>query len=357
MKQGLARRTFVAGLASYAAISVWPAKLGAQVPVGFRIIASGEAFARLISTSAQLETIAEIAGLRGEGPVWRNGELWLSDLLASRIYAASLDGVTRIVAENAGGTPDRSVPTIQGPNGLANWRNGALLICRTGFRDIGIMARGGSLSSFVPDFHGKRFNSPNDIAVHRDGSVWFTDPPLGLPGHPLARPAWPNDPPRAVPYPLDQQIPFSGVYRFGDGAVTAAITDMSAPNGLAFSPDGRTLYVNNALPDMYVRAYRVARDGSLSHGREIFRFPAGTPQDRGLPDGLKVDARGNLWMCGPGGIHVIAPSGRLLGRIELPARATNLAFGDDGKSLFIISNPRILRLRTRVRGNVLPFAT
>lgn len=349
------RRALLAGMAGTMALAGWTSALRAQVQSQpqpqFRIVSHDPRFDRLVAPGTALETIAEIPGMRGEGPLWRKDALWISDMLASRVIEVRLDGKTRTLAENAGGVPNRAIPTVQGPNGMANWHDGAVLLCRSGWRDIGILKRDGSIFAFIPDFNGKRFNSPNDIAVHRDGSVWFTDPPLSLPGHPLARSAYPNDPPRAVPYPLDQQIPFNGVYRWKAGKIEAIITDMIAPNGIAFSPDGRTVYVNNALPDMYARAYRVARDGSLSHGREIFRFPPGTPQDRGLPDGLKTDIHGNLWMSGPHGIYVIAPSGKLLGQILLPSRSTNLAFGDDGASLFIVSNPHVLRIRTRTKGN------
>jgi gluconolactonase len=321
----------------------------------FQIISLDPAFDRLIAPDIPLETIVKFPSLRGEGPIWRNGQLRILDMRQAQVIEVALDGTHRVVLENAGGRMSADVPTLQGANGQANWRDGAVLLCRAGLRDIGVMYRNGKTGTFIPDFEGRRFNSPNDIVVGKDGSVWFTDPPLSLPGHPRARPADPATPPASMIRPMDKQIPFNGVFRFKDGKLTAAITDMPTPNGLAFSPDGKVLYVSNTEPDMFVRAYAVGEDGTLSDERELIRIPADNPYGTGLPDGLKVDSEGNVWTTGPGGLLIISPSGKMLGRIQLPSRSTNIAFGDDYKSLFIISNPNIYRLRTRVSGLIAPF--
>jgi gluconolactonase len=324
----------------------------AQAPAlrSFEIISVDPSFSRLVSPDATLETITTFPQLRGEGLLWHDGKLRLSEMRTGQIIEVALDGTRRILAENAVGLMSDEVPTLQGPNGQVNWRDGAVLVCRHGPRDVAIMYRDGRIEPFIADFEGKRFNSPNDIVVGKDGSIWFTDPPLALPGHPFARAADPNAPASSLIRPMDQQIPFSGVFRYKDGKLSAVVTDMPAPNGLAFSPDGRVLYINNTQPDMYVRAYDVADDGTLHDERELARIPSDTGYGAGVPDGLKIDKKGNLWMTGPGGILVYSPAGKLLGRIQLPARATNLTFGEDFRSLFIISNPHIYRIRTIVRG-------
>jgi gluconolactonase len=316
----------------------------------FQIFSIDPSFNRLVSPNVKLETITTFPQLRGEGLLWRNGKLQLSELRTGQVIEVTLDGNRRVLAENAGGSMSKDIPTLQGPNGQVNWRDGAVLLCRNAARDIAVMRSDGTIESFISDYEGKRFNSPNDITVGKDGSVWFTDPPLALPGHPWARAADPNAPPSSLIRPMDKQIPFNGVFRFKDGKLTAVVTNMTAPNGLAFSPDGKTLYVNNAQPEMFVRAYAVASDGTLSDGRDLFRIPTEHSYGAGVLDGLKVDRKGNLWMTGPGGIWVLSPHGKLLGRIQLPSRATNLTFGDDYRSLFIVSNPHVYRIRTRVLG-------
>lgn len=321
----------------------------------FQIISMDPAFERLIALDTPLETVVTFSSLRGEGPVWRSGKLRILDMRQAQVIEVALNGAHRVVLENAGGVMRPNVPTLQGANGQANWRDGAVLLCRAGLRDIGVMYQDGRTDTFIANYKGHRFNSPNDIVVAEDGSVWFTDPPLSLPGHPRARAADPTAPPPKTPPIMDKQIPFNGVFRFKDGRLTAVITDLPTPNGLAFSPDGKVLYVANTEPEMFIRAYTVKADGTLSGERDLIRFPAENAFGTGLPDGLKVDRKGNVWTTGPGGLLVISPDGQLLGRIQLPSRATNIAFGDDYKSLFVVSNPHVYRIRTRVRGVIAPF--
>ena len=356
------RLTAVAGALLFAvhamAQSLGPAATAPGAPAAlrpFQIISMDPAFEQLIAADAKLETLVTFPQLRGEGPVWHKGKLRISDLRTGQVIEVSLDGTYRIVLENAGGPMSPDIPTLQGPNGQVNWRNGAVLLCRSALRDIGILRRDGTVGTFIPDYEGKRFNSPNDVIVGKDGTIWFTDPPLALPGHPWARAADPDAPPSSLVRSMDKQIPFNGVFRFKNGKLTAVVTDMPAPNGLALSPDGKVLYINNAQPEMYVRAYAVGENGTLSDGRELFRIPSDGTYGTGVLDGLKVDTEGNLWMSGPGGIFILSPAGKLLGRIQLPSRSTNITFGDDFRSLFIVSNPNIYRIRTRVLGLVPPF--
>ena len=320
-----------------------------QQPAGqprpFQIFPLDPAFNRLVAPGTQLETIATITGAKGEGPLWRKGRLQFSDQKGGAIYEVNLDGTYRVLLEMAGGPMDPNAGVDQGPNGQAPWKLGSVVFTRNGHRDIARMDRNGEVTSLVAAWEGKRFNSPNDLVVGRDGTIWFSDPPYGLPGI--------NRPPGSGP-PPDRQIPFSGVFRFKDGKVTPVITDMDRPNGIGLSPDGRTLYVSNTRP-FYMRAYAIGRDGTLSNMREVIRIPEDHPYGRGAFDGLKIDSRGNIWTTGPGGLWILAPDGKPLGRIQLPAFASNLAFGDDYKSLFLTSGPDIYRIRTRVKGQTPAF--
>ena len=190
-----------------------------------------------------------------------------------------------------------------------------------------------------PWFGGKRLNSPNDLAVGPDGAIWFTDPPYGLEG--------------VDESPLKEQSA-NRVYRLApDGEVTAVESDLHFPNGIAFSPDGRTLYVSNSDPKKAVIvAFDVSPGGRVSHRRVFADMTAlaakGLP---GLPDGMSVDERGNLWATGPGGVHVLTPQGRELGLISTGVAISNCTFGgQDGRTLFMTSTHAIAGLQTNVRG-------
>lgn len=333
-----------------------PPAMTAPAPRPFRVITLDPGFERLIAPDVTVQRIATIPGLRGEGPIWHKDRLWLSDMAGNRIIDVARDGHVRIVATGAGGTTTPGHPTLQGPNGLANWRNSSVLVARQGARDVAVLDRRGRMKPVVADLGGRRFNSPNDVVAGPDGAVWFTDPPLSLAWHPLSRPARVGASPTAPGHKADQQIPFAGVFRVHGAVARPVIEDMATPNGLAFSPDGRTLYVNNAYPDMYLRAYTVGRGGALSNGRELYRIPPDTGWGTGVPDGMKIDVAGNIWMTGPGGLLVLSPGGTLLGRIQLPNRATNFTFGDD-RALYVVSSPDILRIATRIVGFAAPYSS
>jgi len=257
-----------------------------------------------------------------------------------------MDGGYRVLLDKASGRIDPTSRVNQGPTSLAIWKSGQILIARQAARDIGVLSPDGDVRSLIPHLDGKRFNSPNDMVVGRNGTIWFTDPPFGLPSF---------DRTPGAPPPPDKDIPFNGVFRWKAGKVQAMVTDMTMPNGIDLSPDGKVLYVANSIPQMYIRAYDVGRDGSLSNPRDFVRFAANSPMGRGVPDGLKVDARGNVWTTGPGGIIVLSPDGRMLGRIQTPAMTSNIAFGEDGSSLFLTSGVNIYRIRTLTRGQSPPF--
>ena len=183
-------------------------------------------------------------------------------------------------------------------------------------------------------FEGKRLNSPNDLVFAPDGSLWFTDPPYGLIDQD-------QDPAK--------ELAFNGVYRYAGGKLTAPIRDLTRPNGLGFSADGKTLYVCNSEPDMHVARYEVAADGSVSNASRFISYPGSAPD---VPDGLKLDTADNLWTTGPGGIRILTPDGKVLGQIKLPEVAANLGWADGGETLYITATSSVYRLRVKTRGKM-----
>jgi len=200
-----------------------------------------------------------------------------------------------------------------------------------GARQIVRVAADHSLTPVVSRFEGKRFNSPNDLGFAKDGALYFTDPPYGL--------AKQDDDPA-------KELAFNGVYRFANGRVQAVVRNLNRPNGLAFSPDYKTLYVNNSDPAKnLVMRYDVAADGALVNGRV---FADLTSKVDGLADGLKVDAKGNLYSTGPGGVWVLSPAGTHLGTIQPPETPANCGWGDDGKTLYMTAVTSVYRVTTLV---------
>jgi gluconolactonase len=222
-----------------------------------------------------------------------------------------------------------------GSNGLTLDPEGRLTVCEHGNRRITRLEPDGRVTVLADRFEGKRLNSPNDLVYRSDGTLYFTDPPFGLPkAH--------DDPAR--------ELGFTGVFCLRNGELRVVAKDLTGPNGLAFSPDEKFLYVAN-WDEMakVVRRYDVNADGSLANGRVFFDMtPA--PGAEAL-DGVKVDARGNLWVSGPGGVWVISPQGRHLGTLRAPQLPANLAWGDaDGRSLYMTARSGLYRLRLNVAG-------
>lgn len=195
-------------------------------------------------------------------------------------------------------------------------------------------------SVFLDSYNGKKLNSPNDIVFAPDGSLWFTDPPYGLNG---------------MDKSPDKELSFNAVFRYAHGKLEPAITDMTRPNGIGFSPDGKILYVSNSGPKMYVKAFDVGPDGKLSNGRILISYPDHSAGP-GVPDGLKVDMAGNVWTTGPGGIRIVTPQGKVLGKIKLPEVAANLGFAGDGHTLYITASTSIYRLHTKIAGEMPLYA-
>ena len=317
-------------------------KLPPFPPRPFQLISLDPAFDDLIAPGTELTTVATLPPVGiSEGVMWRQGKVWVCDQRGG-IYAVAPDGSWGMVVEKDAWpiAPDRLENA--GPGGQAAWKDGATLMTRQGPRDIGLRDRDGRITAFASAYDGKKLNSPNDLTVARDDAVWFTDPPFGVEGffRPNGR-------------PVDKPLDFNGVFRVKDGKVSAMITDMVRPNGIVFSPDGKTLYVSGSAP-AEVRAYDVGRDGALGKARVFASFPADTPFGRGQPDGMKVDAKGDLWLIGAGGLLVYNPAGKLLGRVQLPMMGTNITFGDaDYRSVYISTyGDKLYRLRTKVKGQL-----
>jgi gluconolactonase len=224
-----------------------------------------------------------------------------------------------------------------GSNGLTVDGQGRLVLCEHGDRRVSRLEPQGGKLTLADQFDGKRLNSPNDVVVKSNGDVYFTDPPYGLPK------LWDS--------PL-RELDFCGVYRISarDRKVTLLSKDLNRPNGLAFSPDEKTLYVANSDKRAIWMAYPVLDDGTLGPGRVFADVSAMMGQRKGAPDGMKVDREGNLWATGPGGVLVIAPDGTLLGRIDTGEATANCAWGDDGSTLYITADMYLCRVKTTTRG-------
>ena len=285
----------------------------------------------LVAPGAVIEKVA--GGFQfTEGPLWRpDHTLWFSDVPGNVVRSVTPEGKVTVLLEKAGGVSTAPAGSLIGPNGMAEAPDGSVWMAQHGDRRIVRVAPDRTLTPVVSTFEGKRFNSPNDLAFARDGALYFTDPPYGL--------AKQDDDPA-------KELRFNGVYRFANGRVQALVRDLNRPNGLAFSPDFKVLYVNNsdAAKNLVMR-YDVAADGTLSGGRV---FADLTSKTHGLADGLKVDSQGNLYTTGPGGVWVLSPAGRHLGTIKPPETPANCAWGDDGKTLYMTAVTGIYRVKTLV---------
>jgi gluconolactonase len=191
--------------------------------------------------------------------------------------------------------------------------------------------------TLVDRYQGKRFNSPNDLVYHSNGDLYFTDPPYGLEGK--------NDDPK-------KEIPFNGVYRLKPGGDLTLLTDkLTFPNGLAFSPDEKVLYVAVSDPKKAIwMSYDVKEDGTIANGRVFFDSTKWVTGKNGLPDGMKVDAKGNLWATGPGGVLIFSPDGKHLGTIKTGEATANCNWGNDGTVLYVTADMYLCRIQTRTRG-------
>jgi gluconolactonase len=272
-----------------------------------------------------------------EGPVWvpaDGGYLLFSDPNANRIYRYR-DGALSVFRESSGYSgADIAEYRQPGSNGLALDAAGRLVIDQHGNRRVIRIEADGSETVLAERYDGKRFNSPNDLVLRSDGSLYVTDPDFGLP-------QFDRDP--------RKELPYTGIYRVADGRVTLLSSELKGPNGIAFSPDEKYLYVGNWDPARkVVMRYPVRADGSLEQGSVFFDMTAVPGED--AIDGIKVDVAGNLYVSGPGGLWVLSPQGKHLGTIRTGRHPHNMAWGDDGKTLYLAAQDGLYRMALQIAG-------
>jgi gluconolactonase len=272
-----------------------------------------------------------------EGPAWSpKGFLLFSDPNANTIYKYTPDGVLSVFLEKSGYEgADIAEYGQPGSNGLTFDEQGRLVVNQHGNRRVIRFETGGGVTVLAERHNGKRLNSPNDVAYRSDGTIFFTDPPFGLPKF--------FDDPR-------KETPYSGIYMVFDGKVGLLSTDLTGPNGLALSPDEKYLYVGNwDEKKKVVMRYETAADGTLSKGHIFFNMTSAPGED--AIDGVKTDRAGNVYVSGPGGIWILSPEGKHLGTIITPKHAHNFAWGDDdGKTLYITARSALYKMRLNIEG-------
>jgi len=281
--------------------------------------------ASIVPRDSRLERLA--TGFQfSEGPVWNasEGSLLFSDIPANRIYKWS---------------PDKGVTVFRDPSGNSNGliydKEGRLVACEHSNRRVSRTEKDGSCTVLADRFRGKRLNSPNDVVVKSDGTIYFTDPPYGI-------------------KPEEQELPFQGVFRFKPKTekLTLLVDDFNKPNGLAFSSDEKVLYIADSSELRHVRVFDVNRDGTLSNGRLFAEIRSDLP---GAPDGMKVDVEGHLYVSAAGGVWVFSDEGEHLGVIKTPEIPANCAFGDrQWKSLYITARTSLYQIRLNVSGVKVP---
>jgi gluconolactonase len=307
-----------------------------QSPV--RIVNLDPRFDRLVPQDAKAEKIADGFGWV-EGPVWNQKEKYLlfSDVVNNSIFKWQGKGVTLFLKPSGYTGKQPFTGREPGSNGLAYDSQGRLVLCQHGDRRVVRMEKNGKMTVLAGRYLGNRLNSPNDLVFGPDGGLYFTDPPFGLP--------------RAFDDP-GKELDFSGVYRLSeDGVLTLLTKELKAPNGIAFSPDGKTLYVSNAdRAAPYWYAFPVNSAGTVGKGKIFADATSFLGDGPGLPDGMKVDRNGNIFTAGPGGIHVFAPDGTRLGSLLTGSATGNCAWGMDGSTLFIASGTSVYRIKLATKG-------
>lgn len=264
-----------------------------------------------------------------EGPVWHaEGKFLLfSDIPANQMKKwTAEEGITNF-----------RVPSGKS-NGLTYDKQGRLVTCEHANRRVSRTEADGTVVTIASHYEGKRLNSPNDVIVKSDGSIYFSDPPYGL----------------TADYGVEgeQDLDFQGVYRLSpDGqTLTLLVDDFDRPNGLCFSPDESIIYINDT-ERMHIRVFDVQSDGTIANGR-IFAEEEG---EDGVPDGMKIDVHGNIYLTGPGGIWIFDPAGEHLGVLQTPERAANLGWGgDDWSTLFITASTSLYSIQCKVAGIPVP---
>ena len=309
----------------------------AQAPSGAgKVLRLDPALDAIVPASAQIEKLAGTFTFT-EGPVWiREGYLLFSDIPNNLIQKWTPNGQVSVFRKQSGysGT-DAPAGAFIGSNGLTLDRQGRLVICEHGNGRMTRLEKDGNITVLADKYEGKRLSSPNDAVYKSDGALYFTDPPFGFPKL--------NADPK-------KELPFNGIYRLAKDKLELLSKDMSMPNGLGFSPDEKYLYVANcdAANKIWMR-FDVKPDGTLANTK-IF-YDANHSQEPGLPDGLKLDKKGNVYATGPGGVWIFSPEGKHLGTIQPPEIPANCAWGDkDAKTLYMTARTGLYRIKLNVAG-------
>lgn len=317
-------------------IGIMSYSLQAQQRTIGKVISLDPAFDLLVDKNEKIEVLAD-SFMWSEGPVWvKDGNhLLFSDVKKNTIFKwKDGEGLSEFL-KPSGYTGHGTYSNEPGSNGLIINNKGELVACEHGDRRVSTMPLfAGGKRTLADNYRGKFFNSPNDIVQKSNGDYYFTDPAYGLPENPLS----PNK--------------IMGVYRIAKKGIVTLLVDNMTPNGLAFSPDEKILYVAQSLPKKaIIMSFPVKADGTLGAGKVFFdatkMVEEGLP---GLPDGMKTDVNGNLFATGPGGVLIISPSGKLLGRIDTTQPTANCGWGDDGSALYITANMLLCRIKTKTKG-------
>src|SRR5579872_1665206 len=290
-------------------------------PRQFALQANSPRFWALLDHNAQLARVAGDFGFT-EGPVWDPaGFLYVSDETLNKIFRVYPDGRKEVLI------------LLGDPDGNTFDRQQRLLDCASVLRAIIRIRPDGQYTVLADHYQGKRFNSPNDVVIGPDGAIYFTDPTLDLVKGET------------------QEIPYQGVYRLDDNGKVAMLTkDLTQPNGLAFSPDGKRLYIDDSA-EKNIRVYDVQSDGTLANGR-VFGEEKGN-KGEGVPDGMRVDRKGNIFVTGPKGIWVWDPQGHHIGTIAMPEQPANLAWGGRHyDTLYITATHGVYKLHKKTKGFV-----
>ncbi len=294
-------------------------------------------FDQIVPRDVVLDKIAD-GFAWAEGPVWNRAGKYLlfSDVPNNRIVKWKANEGAGVFLQPSGYSAAAPFTGREpGSNGLTFDKEGRLVFCQHGDRRISRLEKNGTRTTLVDNYEGKRLNSPNDLVYKSNGDLYFTDPPFGLPQT--------FDDPK-------KELPFQGVYRLSSsGKLTLLTTEVKAPNGIAFSPDEKKLYVADSARALWF-VFDVKQDGTLSPGTVLFDGTAESKGRPGVADSLKVDVYGNIFAAAPGGLFILAPDGTLLGRIDLGTATGNCAWGEDGSTLFITSNTVVYRVRLKTRG-------
>ena len=336
--------TFIAGtISSFAQDSKTPAVSTIDTknfPTIGEVVRVDPEIDSLIAKDSKIEVIGD-GFVWAEGPVWvkdkEGGHLLFSDIPRNSVMKWKENKGVSLFLKPSGYTGPTDYGNEPGCNGLLLDSKGRLVSCEHGDRRISVVTKGGGKRTLVDNYKGKRLNSPNDACYNSAGDLYFTDPPYGLPNRY-------NDPRR--------ELDFCGVYRLSkSGQLTLLTKEMTRPNGIAFSPDEKHLYVAQSDPKAAIwKKFPVNDDGTLGEGKLFFDATDDVGRLPGLPDGLKVDNKGNVWATGPGGVLIFTSSGKLLGRISTGEKTANCGWGEDGSVLYLTADMYICRIQTNVKG-------